>query len=223
MFVIKGIRFLLRHFYLKARSAISQIKDMALMAISVINLKAKHGSCRQLEIGSGPAKRDGWITLDGCKGADVFWDLRYKLPFEDSCLDRVYCSHVLEHFSYHDLKALLLEMHRVLRPGGKILIAVPDASIYVKAYLGERDPDDLLKFKPAVVSTKPMDILNYIFYMDGHHKFMFDAENLSFHCEAAGFINCMPRPFDQHLDMAARDYQSIYISCQKPGSEVHNE
>ncbi len=60
-----------------------------------------------------------------------------------------------------------------------------------------------------------MEILKYMFYMDGHHKFMFDLENLAFHCEAAGFTDCAPRVFDPHLDMAARDYESLYMSCRK--------
>ncbi len=194
----------------QARSMIDSVK------VSYLKLQAARSSKAQLEIGSGPTKREGWLTLDMCRGADVYWDLRDKLPFEESCFDRVYCSHVLEHFVYHDLKKLLKEVYRVLRPDGEFLIAVPDASIYVDAYMGKRDAAELIQYKPAITSTKSMDILNYMFYMDGHHKFMFDAENLAFHCEAAGFVNCASRPFDPSLDMADRDYESLYMSCHKP-------
>jgi predicted SAM-dependent methyltransferase len=110
---------------------------------------------------------------------------------------------------------LLNEVCRILRPNGEFLIAVPDASIYVDAYIGKRDADELMQYKPAITSGKSMDVLNYIFYMDGHHKFMFDSENLAFHCEAAGFVSCSTRPFDPTLDMAARDYESLYMSCRK--------
>lgn len=199
----------------KIKDLIRPIYQQVLMASSLLKLKTSRTNITQLEIGSGPAKREGWITLDMCKGADVIWDLRYKLPFDDSCFDKVYCSHVLEHFSFHDLKALLCEVHRVLRPSGNFLIAVPDASIYVDAYMGKRDADELTKYKPALVSAKKMDVLNYIFYMDGHHRFMFDADNLAFHCESAGFVDCAPRPFDQNIDMADRDYESLYMSCRK--------
>ena len=204
MIVLNIIKRLLRKFY-----------HLSLMVASYLKVKASRTSIAQLEIGSGPSKRAGWLTLDMCKGADVFWNLRYKLPFRNSCFDQVYCSHVLEHFSYPDLKALLCEVHRVLRPNGKFLISVPDASIYVEAYIGKRDAATLMKYKPAIVSMKSMDVLNYMFYMDGHHKFMFDAENLAFHCEAAGFVDCTPRPFDQNLDMATRDYESLYMICRK--------
>ena len=204
MILINKIKGLLRKFYY-----------LTLSAATFLKLKVSPTNITQLEIGSGPNKRTGWLTLDMCKGADVFWDLRHRLPFEDSCFDQIYCSHVLEHFSYHDLMSLLRDVHRVLRPGGKFLIAVPNAAIYVDAYLGKRDAADLLQFKPAVVSANAMDLLNYMSYMDGQHKFMFDAENLAFHCEAAGFVSCVVRPFDPSLDIAARDYESLYMSCLK--------
>lgn len=185
------------------------------MATSYLKIKAGRFKNIQLEIGSGPNKRAGWITLDMCKGVDVYWDLRNKTPFKDESFDRIYCSHVLEHFSYQDLRVVLREMHRILRPNGEFLISVPDASIYVDAYLGRRDASTLMQYKPAIPSLMSMDVLNYIFYMDGHHKFMFDSENLVFHCKAAGFIGCVERPFDQTLDLVVRDYESLYMSCRK--------
>jgi predicted SAM-dependent methyltransferase len=122
---------------------------------------------------------------------------------------------VLEHFSFHELKFLLSEVNRVLISGGEFLITVPDASIYIDAYLGNRSGAKLMKYSPAVSSEKPMDILNYIFYMDGHHKFMFDKENLALHCERVGFESCVARPFEEGLDLPERDYESLYMSCRK--------
>lgn len=199
----------------RIKAFIRPVYYLTLMIASYVKIKLTASKCAQLEIGSGSTKRDGWITLDMCKGADFFWDLRYGLPFEDSSFHQVYCSHVLEHFSYPDLKVLLSEVYRVLTPGGRFLIAVPDASIYIRAYMGEMGAKELLKYEPAVVSDKKMDILNYIFYMDGHHRFMFDSENLAFHCENAGFVNCASRPFDKLLDLAIRDYESLYMVCNK--------
>lgn len=193
---------------------------LGLMAASYLKIKMGYLNKAQLEIGSGSTQRAGWLTLDMCKGADIYWDLRYKTPFAESTFDRVYCSHVLEHFAYRDLKKLLSEMHRVLRPNGEFLIAVPDASIYVEAYLGKRDTGELMQYKPAIASDKPMDVLNYIFYMDGHHRFMFDFESLVFHCVEAGFVDCSSRSFDPALDLAARDYESLYISCRKQERKI---
>jgi SAM-dependent methyltransferase len=46
------------------------------------------------------------------------------LPFKDKTLDFVYSSHLLEDF--HDWKPVLQEWGRVLKPGGFIVILVPD-------------------------------------------------------------------------------------------------
>ena len=168
-----------------------------------------------LELGSGPKSKSGWLTVDTCKGADVFWDLRLRLPFPDFTFTTVYCSHVLEHFSYTDLRKLLSEINRVLKPGGSFLIAVPDASLYVDIYNGKLDSTPFLKYEPAVVSREPMDILNYIFYMGGEHKFMFDKQNLRSHCESAGFERGALREFDPDLDLEFRRYESLYFKCEK--------
>lgn len=180
-------------------------------ALTPRNAWRKH---TRLEIGAGPAARPGWLTLDYCRGADVVWNLNRRLPFPDSCFDVIYSSHVLEHFKPRQLDQLLSELHRVLKPGGKMLICVPDASRYVRAYV-ERDPHNLLQHEPAVLSDCPMDYLNYIFYMDGHHHMMFDQENLARHVERAGFRNCLPRQFDPSVDSEARRYESLYAVCDK--------
>jgi SAM-dependent methyltransferase len=54
--------------------------------------------------------------------ADVFYDGR-RLPFPDQQFDAVLCSQVLEHVFTPD--EFLAEIHRVLRPGGTLLLAVP--------------------------------------------------------------------------------------------------
>jgi predicted SAM-dependent methyltransferase len=198
------------------RQLVDTLQSHALSALSLAKLKTRPPSARQLEIGSGPVRKPGWVTLDMCRGADVYWDLRHRLPFADASFERVYCSHVLEHFSYPDLRRVLREVRRVLRPGGEFLITVPDASLYIDAYLGKADPVELLKYRPAVISEQRMDLLNYIFYMDNHHRFMFDRHNLAHHCRDAGFDACAARSFDPRLDSADRDYESLYMVCRRP-------
>lgn len=46
-----------------------------------------------------------------------------RLPFEDSSFDKALCSHVLEHVL--DDRAVLSEIYRVLRVGGRAILAVP--------------------------------------------------------------------------------------------------
>ena len=197
------------------KSLLYPIYSWLLSTLSRLKLWLRPMRERQLELGSGPVRKTGWITLDLCRGVDVYWDLRRRLPFEDGVFDRVYSSHVLEHFAHQDLGKLLREVRRVLRPGGHFLIAVPDTALYLKAYLERQEGSNLLRYLPAKYSDRPMDILNYIFYMDGQHRFMFDEDNLAHHCREAGFESCVPRAFDSAVDLLDRKDQSIYMICTK--------
>lgn len=54
----------------------------------------------------------------------VLADLDQPLPFDDAALDRIVCLNVVEHLQ--DPLALLRECHRVLRPGGLVVLAHSD-------------------------------------------------------------------------------------------------
>lgn len=51
-------------------------------------------------------------------------DLEQPLPFEDAVFDTVVCSEILEHLFRPDL--LLREVMRVLKPGGRVIVTVPN-------------------------------------------------------------------------------------------------
>lgn len=48
------------------------------------------------------------------------------LPFPDASFDRALCLDVLEHLAYEDQPRALAELFRVLRPGGELLVSVPN-------------------------------------------------------------------------------------------------
>lgn len=53
---------------------------------------------------------------------DIYYNGK-TLPFDDDTFDSIFSNEVLEHVP--DLRGILLELHRVLKPGGKVLFTVP--------------------------------------------------------------------------------------------------
>ncbi|CAN5388771.1 hypothetical protein BH10ACI2_BH10ACI2_17740 [soil metagenome] len=168
----------------------------------------------KLELGSGPrGGENGWTTVDMGDGPDLSIDLRTSLPFAENEIAEIYSSHFLEHFDYRDLIKLLEECYRVLQPDGVFRAAVPNARIYINGYLNENefDIEFYCRYEPAFQNNSKIDVLNYIAYMDGHHRHMFDEENIIDILELVGFRDVALRKFDPDLDLKERDYESIYV------------
>lgn len=83
---------------------------------------------RCLEIGPGANRIPGFETLDIRPGmrVDYVWDAQKKLPFEDTTFDVIYASHVLEHIAWYKVQDTLREWTRILKPGGRLEVWVPD-------------------------------------------------------------------------------------------------
>lgn len=171
-----------------------------------------------LEIGAGPERKlPGWTTADQCEGCDLVLDLSKPLPFPDNSVEKIYSSHVLEHFYFNDLLRLLAECRRVLKPSGSFSASVPNARLYIEAYSKPEkfDPAIFCRHAPAYNYNSKIDYLNYMAYMDGHHRYLFDEENIIAILNKAGFRNPRLRAFDAGLDMPQRDFQSIYAQAEK--------
>ena len=126
-----------------------------------------------LDIGSGTGaflhemKANGWKTtgLEPSSGArklaKEFYNLElsesellYRLP--DSWYDVVTLWHVLEHV--HDLQGYVQKLRDVLKPGGKLIIAVPnytafDESVYKSFWAAYDVPRHLYHFSPRAMQT----------------------------------------------------------------------
>lgn len=77
----------------------------------------------KLNVGAGSTKIEGYTPIDIRDGVDA-----RALPYEKESVDEIYASHVLEHLSWKDVGATLKHWHDLLKPGGKVKIAVPDFS-----------------------------------------------------------------------------------------------
>lgn len=109
----------------------------------------------KLNVGGGPGFRaDGWINLDGTTGFELTPTCVF--PVRDAALDLVYSSHTLEHLDDATVSRVLTESRRVLRPGGALLLKIPDFEVILSHYEA-RDmayfQQPLWGFKEAIVPT----------------------------------------------------------------------
>ena len=82
-----------------------------------------------LDVGCGWNKTPGAVGMDSNPKthADVIHDLgAIPYPFADNEFDEIVCRHVIEHVP--DVMALVSELHRITRPGGRIMIVTPHYS-----------------------------------------------------------------------------------------------
>lgn len=56
------------------------------------------------------------------------------LPVLDGTVDFIYAGHLVEHYFPNTLRDALKEWHRVLKPGGKIVIVTPDCGAIFRDY-----------------------------------------------------------------------------------------
>ena len=73
----------------------------------------------RLHFGCGSNRLPGWTNYD----AEV--DISRPLLFPDNSAEAIFCEHVLEHVALRGALSFLSECFRVLKPGGRLRIAVP--------------------------------------------------------------------------------------------------
>lgn len=172
---------------------------------------------KNLEIGSGGAKRESFITLDLSLKADIPYDLLMGLPFKNNKFELIYAEHVLEHFEYDNLTYLIKECSRCLKIGGIMKIVVPNTKIWINAFTNHDDVDinKHCGYNFGLDYLSNIDYLNYVFYMGDLHKYMFDEKNIIEIFLRNGFKEAHIRDFEINLDLLERKGTSLYVMAIK--------
>lgn len=58
-------------------------------------------------------------------------DSATSLPFADASFDTIVAGELVEHIPAHELPVMLREFHRLLRPGGRLLLTTPNPHSYL--------------------------------------------------------------------------------------------
>jgi SAM-dependent methyltransferase len=79
----------------------------------------------KINLGCGTDIKPGFVNVDIAElpGVNVVHDINdVPLPFTDNSAELIYCKDILEHV---DLVRVLGDLHRILRPGGRLEVRVP--------------------------------------------------------------------------------------------------
>jgi hypothetical protein len=126
----------------------------------------------RLNIGAGTeVKLPGFTSIDRANGQEAF-----PLAYPDGSVEEIYASHILEHFPAANTENVIKEWVRVLKPGGRIRIAVPDFAYIAKAYLAGIE----MPIGPYVMGGQT-DANDF-------HQALFDEAGLRWQMEKAGLV-----------------------------------
>ena len=140
---------------------------------------------RRLHIG-GKTKSELWEILDAIPAphVDHVCNANDLLQFSDNTFVEIYASHIVEHLDYVDeLLATLKDWYRVLEPGGKLYISVPDLDTLAKLFIDRN----------KLSTDERFSVMRMIFggHVDkyDYHAVGLNDEFLAGYLNAAGFEN----------------------------------
>lgn len=162
---------------------------------------AKTAGKLKLDIGGGSAK-PGWTLIDRRAGQEA-----YPLPYPDGVADEINASHILEHFGHRETEAVLREWVRVLKPGGRIRVAVPDAFGWLQSHV-----DDGVDPEPHIMGGQT-DANDY-------HKALFNRRGLALMLQRAGLIGI--DEYQGKPGECSSNPNSINLEAYKPTEAVAN-
>lgn len=134
-----------------------------------------------LHIG-GKQPHPDWKILNILPGPEVDFvgDAISLNQFEDSSVDKIYASHILEHLDRQGAQEALREWFRVLRKGGVLMVAVPDLVVLSRLLLrSDLSVTDMMKITSMIFGGQ-VDAYDY-------HKWGYRMETLCYLLRSAGF------------------------------------
>jgi len=183
----------------------------------------------KLQIGSGKRHIPGFVNLDIFSPADIIWDCRYGLPFEDNTFSFIFSEHFFEHLDFPiSVKNVLQDIHRTLKPGGEVVVGVPDGGKVIKAYCGRNKKflntlkrQAYSKRQPPVEIHGDIDLVNYLFRDQSEnpnytiHYWAYDKNSLESVLRSVGFRKVERYRFDSRYCNPKRKFFTLYLKATK--------
>lgn len=178
-------------------------------------------SVRRLNWGCGTEPQPGWINSDIKEDptVDISCDILDGLPLAEGSIDYVVSIHALPELRYPHLVPALMELRRVLAPGGVLRLALPDLDRAIRAYNdGERNyfliPDEDARGLGSKLVTQ------MLWY--GYSRSLFTHDFVVELLERAGFrqiVRCEYRqtagPFAEIVELDNRPEESLFVEARR--------
>lgn len=191
-------------------------------------LDAPAGEKLYINLGSGADDFEGFIGVDFFGTAKYGADLRYPLLIDDATVDGIFTEHTLEHLTYDQDARLLAECFRIMKPGARIRVILPDVSLFATHYAAN-DKAWFSTWEKHVLAPRgrslatPMMALSFVTQEYGHIS-AWDFATLEHFLREAGFANIERASFRQGRDpMLLKDndspdrtWVSLYVEAVKP-------
>jgi predicted SAM-dependent methyltransferase len=156
---------------------ISMLKNI--INFKTINNIKKENNKIKIHIGCGEINMPGWINIDAREFPHVHVvneELDLK-EFVDNSINEIYLCHVLEHFDFKESEEKLKLFYKKLKPGGKLIISVPDFNLIIKGYIDSGK--NLNSFRMALMGGQD--------YKYNYHKSIYDEKLLTNIFKKVGF------------------------------------
>jgi predicted SAM-dependent methyltransferase len=140
----------------------------------------------------GPEWREVRLDLDPAVQPDIVCSITDMGPVSANTIDAVWSSHNLEHLQRHEVPLALGEFIRVLKPGGLLLLTLPDLQQVARLVVDDQLED--IAYQSPSGPVTPLDmIFGHTASLARGNRFMahrtgFTARTLHQALVAAGFV-----------------------------------
>jgi predicted SAM-dependent methyltransferase len=183
-----------------------------MVAIAVATLR--------VNVGCGDFPLAGWLNIDEAEDSAADMVRRVPpLPFDDNDVTELYAGHFFEHLTPEDANAFLDEAMRVLAPGGRLGLMVPDTREVMRRYvLDEPAP---MEYPTGVWHDfRDLDemcrVVIFSTVQRSRHQWVYDKFTLTRKLTEHGFV--VDGEFDRHNDrrVAIGAWYQFGLDAHKP-------
>jgi predicted SAM-dependent methyltransferase len=165
----------------------------------------------KLDICGGNTKIYGdFLNVDIMPGpkTNIVADIRKSLPFKDGQVEEILSVATLEHLLIEQTNRLIMEFYRILEPGGKLTIAVPDLKKICQAYIDHTASHTMIikYIYGELFENSPFEFQC--------HKSIYDYGMMFWMLNRAGFVGIEEVPYD--FPMHSKEFM-MKIICKKNG------